>query len=128
MSDTGAETGAEARYLAYLADGRFMLQRDPVSGRTIFPPRLRRPGGGPALDDWAEMSGRGTVHAVTIQQRRDAAARAIVLVDLEEGGRMLSQVTGTDPQAVAIGMAVQARVIAKADVPHVLFEPAGDGA
>tara|TARA_R100000322_G_scaffold97169_2_gene61190 strand:+ start:7020 stop:7394 length:375 start_codon:yes stop_codon:yes gene_type:complete len=123
-----SDTGAEARYLAYLSDGRFMLQRDPISGEAIFPPRLRRPGGGPALDDWAEMSGRGTVHAVTVQQKRDAAARAIVLVDLEEGGRMLSQVTGTQAEAVTIGMAVQARVVADADLPHVLFEPAGDGA
>ncbi|MBV0911020.1 Zn-ribbon domain-containing OB-fold protein [Anianabacter salinae] len=120
------DTGTEARYLACLADGRFMLQRDPVSGLTIFPPRLRRPGGGGELGDWTEVSGRGTVHAVTIQRKRDAAARAIVLVDLEEGGRMLSEVVGTDPETVTIGMTVQAHIVTEADVPHVLFEPAGD--
>lgn len=105
-----------------------MLQRDPLSGRAVFPPRLRRPGGGPVLDTWTEMSGRGNIHAVTVQQKRDAPARAIVLVDLEEGGRMLSQVTGTDAGSVFIGMKVQARIVADGDMPHVLFEPAGGAA
>jgi len=86
------------------------------------------PGTGTPLGDWAEMSGRGTVHAVTIQQKRDAEARAIVLVDLEEGGRMLSQMTGVAADAVAIGDAVQARIVADAETPHVIFEPAGPGA
>lgn len=119
------ETGPEARFLAFLSKGRFMLQRDPNSGRAIFPPRLRLPGGGPQLDHWAEMSGRGTVHAVTIQQKREAQARAIVLVDLEEGGRMLSQVICTDPQSVFIGMLVQASIVTDTKMPSIIFEPTG---
>ena len=118
------DTGTEAQFLAYLSEGRFMLQRDPISGRAVFPPRQRMPGTGTPLGDWVEMSGRGTVHAITIQQKRDAAARAIVLVDLDEGGRMLSQMTGIEADAVAIGDAVQARVVADAEIPHVVFEPA----
>ncbi|SPJ26024.1 Zn-ribbon domain-containing OB-fold protein [Palleronia abyssalis] len=120
------DTGAEAQYLRNLSDGRFMLQRDEASGQAVFPPRLRRPGDGAALGPWMEMSGRGTVHAVTIQQKRDAAPRAIILVDLEEGGRMLSQITNADPAKVTIGMPVRAVIVAEADPPHILFTPAGD--
>jgi hypothetical protein len=37
---------------------------------------------------------------------------------------MLSQMTGVEADAVAIGDAVQARIVADADTPHIVFEPA----
>ncbi|MBV7407354.1 OB-fold domain-containing protein [Maritimibacter sp. DP1N21-5] len=102
-----------------------MLQRDPLSGRAVFPPRLRAPGHGGALGGFEPMSGRGTIHAVTIQPKRPPEpASVIVLVDLEEGGRMLSHMPGADPAQVAIGDAVTARVVTEGDIPTVIFEPA----
>jgi uncharacterized OB-fold protein len=114
-------TAPEATWLAHLAAGRLMLQRDPATGRTVFPPRLRAPGTGVPLGDWVALSGMGTVHAVTVQYARPPApARAVVLVDLDEGGRMLSEVVGTDPEDVRIGDRVAARI--EAEPLRVVFE------
>ena len=120
-----SDTAPEATYLDHLAHGRFMLQRNPLSGRAVFPPRLRAPEHGGALGSFEPMSGRGTVHAVTIQPKRPPAAPGIiVLVDLEEGGRMLSHMPDADPDRVAIGDAVTARIVTEGDVPTVVFEAA----
>ncbi|MHA7875208.1 Zn-ribbon domain-containing OB-fold protein [Roseivivax sp.] len=103
-----------------------MLQRDPESGQAVFPPRLRAPGGQAPLEDWQEMSGRGTVHSVTLQHRREGPPRVIALVDLAEGGRMLSRLTGAGAEDIAIGAPVRARIAREAEVPHVVFEPEGE--
>lgn len=114
----------EARYLAQLAAGQFMLQRDPVSGCAVFPPRLRAPGHGGPLTDFRPVSGRGTIHSVTVQPKKPPApARVIVLVDLEEGGRMLSHMPNADPETVAIGDKVLARIVTEGETPTVVFEP-----
>lgn len=113
----------EATWLAHLAAGRLMLQRDPATGRTVFPPRLRAPGSGAPLGDWVALSGLGTVHAVTVQYARPPALpRAIVLVDLDEGGRMLSEVVEGAAEAVRIGDRVAAQILP--DPPRVVFRPA----
>ena len=38
--------GPEAQYLAFLAQGRFMLQRSASTGRHVFYPRTQVPGSG----------------------------------------------------------------------------------
>ncbi|PTN50802.1 hypothetical protein DAI43_14535 [Achromobacter xylosoxidans] len=38
-----AEPGPQARYEAYLNEGRFMLQRDRASGEFFFYPRVAAP-------------------------------------------------------------------------------------
>lgn len=118
-------TGPQATFLAHLGQGRLMLQRDPTTGRAVFPPRLRAPGHGGALDDFAPVSGKGTVHSVTIQPKRPPEpAKVVVLVELDEGGRMLSHMPGADPDAVAIGDAVVARIVTEGETPMVVFDPA----
>ncbi|MFN6979040.1 MAG: Zn-ribbon domain-containing OB-fold protein [Gemmobacter sp.] len=113
----------EAVYRAHLAAGRLMLQRDPATGACVFPPRLRAPGTGAPLGPWVAVSGLGAVHAVTVQYARPPSPpRAIVLVDLDEGGRMLSEAIVPDPEAVRIGDRVRARILA--DPLRVVFEPA----
>jgi uncharacterized protein len=116
--------GPEAQYRAYLAEGRFMLQRGVASGRAFFPPRTHEPVSGDTAD-WFAASGRGTVYAVTVVRKRDPEPDYnIVLVDLHEGPRLMSRIDGTPPNAVVIGMAVQARIITENDTPMLVFEPA----
>ena len=63
--------------------------------------------------DWRDASGRGRIHAVTTCHRApDQAFRAevpyvIALVDLEEGPRMMSNVTDCAPDAAVIGAEVE---------------------
>lgn len=97
-----------------------LLQRDPESGLAIFPPR---PLGGHPIE-WVEASGRGHVYSVTtIHPRPPEQPYNVVLVDLAEGPRMMARVEA-QPEAVTMGMAVQARIITENDAPLVVFDPA----
>jgi uncharacterized OB-fold protein len=79
-----------------------------------------RPASGAALE-WVEASGAGVVYSVTwIQRKPPEAPYNVVLVDLEEGARMMARVEGVTPQSLQIGMAVKARI---AEGPVVVFDP-----
>jgi hypothetical protein len=69
-------------------------------GRPVFPPRV-----GPTA--WRVSAGLGTVYATTVARARDGASSNVVLVDLDEGFRMMSTVVGVAPEEVAIGARVR---------------------
>lgn len=120
------EIKPEQEYFAHLAQGRFMLQRSRTSGEFFFYPRVAAPVTGARDLEWVAASGRGTVYAVTIMRPKPPQAPYnVVLVDLEEGPRMMSRVEGLAPEAVRIGMAVQARIATQDDKPLVVFDAVG---
>lgn len=98
------------RELAYQLDN---------AGRPVFRPRV-----GPT--EWRVSAGRGTVYATTVAHVRDGEPYSIVLVDLDEGFRMMSTVVGTPPGEVRIGAHV---VLAwrDGDPPVPVFVPADAG-
>lgn len=123
MTDAMAATGPQARYFASLAEGRFEIQRcDACMGCQFFPRTLCMHCGATDLH-WLRPSGRGTVYSTSVVRRKPEAGGDynVALIDLEEGVRLMSRVAGMDPQAVSIGMAVQARVHQDADQPRVVF-------
>jgi acyl-CoA-associated DUF35 OB-fold domain-containing protein len=87
------------RELAYQVDS---------DGRSVFRPRV-----GPA--EWRVSAGLGVVYSTTVVRPRGGEAYNLVLVDLDEGFRMMSRVVGVAPQEVAIGARV--RVAWEDDVP-----------
>ena len=115
-------TSPETHWRDALAQGRLLLQRATGSGATFFPPRLIEPGTGEADLEWIEASGLGTVYSVTmINQKPPLEPYNVVLVDLDEGPRVMSRIEGTGD--VAIGLRVRAR-IDQGDEPILLFERA----
>ncbi|MDB5819394.1 MAG: hypothetical protein JWQ11_3034 [Rhizobacter sp.] len=130
MSDVDVITEAtatrpEKEYMAFLAEGRFMIQRSRSSGRFVYYPRVAEPGTGATDLEWVEVSGRGVVHATTVNHPRPPAADYnVALIDLEEGVRMMSRVEGLPPAAVKIGMAVKARIARDGEVSIVVFDAA----
>ena len=81
--------------------------------------------------DWVVASGRGTVHSVAVHHHPPLPGirppHAVVLVDLDEGVRFLSHITGMDDRDVRIGMPVElvfAQVPGGQTLP--LFRPAAD--
>jgi uncharacterized OB-fold protein len=62
--------------------------------------------------EWRRVSGRGRIFSVAIMHQANHpwfAAHVpypVVVVELEEGARMLSTVAGVEPHAIAIGMPV----------------------
>lgn len=132
MPSTQAEEVSALRpladYQAFLDEGRFMLLRGRKSGRFVFYPRVAEPGTG-ALDlEWVEASGRGVIYAVTvISQKPPTPNYNVVLVDLEEGPRMMGRVDGAPSEEIRIGMPVVAKIITENETAIVVFEPAKDG-
>lgn len=110
----------ETHWRDALAQGRLLLQRATGSGATFFPPRLIEPGTGETDIEWIEASGFGTVYSVTsINQRPPAEPYNVVLVDLDEGPRLMSRIEG--PGDVTIGQRVRARIDVSGQ-PILLFE------
>ncbi|MEW6776017.1 MAG: OB-fold domain-containing protein [Bdellovibrionota bacterium] len=80
---------------------------------------------------WRESAGHGTVYAVSVMHKPGnpmMAVRvpyAVVLVDLDDGVRLLSNVAGCKPEDVRVGMKVR---VAWEELPegrHLpVFEPA----
>lgn len=123
MQENSIPVPPEAHWRAALAEGRFLLQRDPQSGAVHFPPRLSDPSG-PELE-WIEASGRATVYSVTVISKRPPEEPAnVVLVDLDEGPRMMARVEGMPADEITIGMALDAKVAEGEGGPLVVFHPA----
>lgn len=121
MTDTG---GPEAIWRDALAQGRFLLQRAVSSGTVFFPPRISEPGSGDTDLEWIEASGMGTVYSMTVvSQKPPAAPYNVVLVDLDEGARLMSRVDGAAPESLRIGMRVRAKIVQDDDTPLIVFTP-----
>lgn len=74
--------------------------------------------------EWRASAGSGEVHAVSVMAR--GTPYAVVLVDLDEGVRLMSNTTGVDPADVRVGTRVRLTWEALSDGRHLwLFEPGG---
>jgi uncharacterized OB-fold protein len=113
-----------AAFEAHCRARRLAYQVAP-DGSAIFPPRLAAPGTGAPLR-WAVSAGRGAVYAATVVRRRGEDPASVVLVDLDEGFRMMSRVEGLAPEDVTIGLRVAAR-FTEDDPPVAFFVPEESG-
>lgn len=118
MPDRAAAQGPQATYEAFLAEGRFMIQRARRTGEHVFYPKVMSPSGETDLE-WVEASGGGTVYAVTVNRKREGSYN-VALVDLDEGPRMMTTIAGVE--TLPIGARVRARV-EQGQTPRVVFEP-----
>ncbi len=106
-------TSAEAPALIYrrhLQYGKLSYQRCADCSAAVFYPRVLCPVCGSRALDWRESGGRGTVYATTAVHSRDRDPRSVVLVDLDEGFRMMSRVEGIPAEEVKIGARVRFEV------------------
>ena len=93
--------------------------------------RLHRCGGEP---EWRTASGRGSVHTFTVVRQSlmppfdGLAPYVIAMVELDEGPKMMGNVTDCDPVDVHIGMPVSAYAVRVEEGVSVPFwRPAEDG-
>jgi uncharacterized OB-fold protein len=93
---------------------RLLLQHCRACDRAIWYPRTLCPHCSSTDIEWREATGSGTVYAVSVQYRpgtpqlKDRVPYAVVLVDLDEGVRVMSNVMNTDPDRVGVGRRVRA--------------------
>ena len=127
MSDT--TPGVQAQHQAQLNAGQFLIQRCTGCSQHVYFPRESCPHCGAHDLQWVAPSGYGTVYSTTTIARKPEAGGNynVSLIDLDEGVRMMSRVEGVAPEAVHIGLRVQAHVAQKDGRGLVLFQPAAPG-
>jgi uncharacterized protein len=118
-----ADEAPAAVYRRLLESGTLGFQRCAGCGATIFYPRVLCPVCGGTSLVWQTSAGRGTVYATTAVHYRDAEPHNVVLVDLEEGFRMMSRVEGVPAREVRVGMRVSFETRRENDGPVAVFVP-----
>ncbi|GIU86690.1 MAG: hypothetical protein KatS3mg009_1205 [Acidimicrobiia bacterium] len=97
--------GPNAEFFAYLARGELRLQRCARCRRWRHPPRHRCASCGSTEATWERASGRGRVFSWTVTHRAvDPAFEppyAIVVVETDEGPRLVGNLAGDDPADLA---------------------------
>ncbi len=82
-------------------------------GDLFFPPQATCPACYSADLEWTKASGKGTVYSLSVVHQnkspgfRDEGPYVLAYVTLDEGVQMLSNVIGSDPYHVKIGMPVE---------------------
>ena len=93
-----------------LLRNKLLIQRCASCGRLQHPPAPMCPGCHGFEMDAIEASGRGTVHSFVVAHHPPIPPfpypNVIVLVELDEGTRLVSRLVGIEPDDVAIGMPV----------------------
>lgn len=119
------QLSAQTHYQAELDAGRFGIQQCTACSRHVFTPRELCPHCGASPLKWVRPAGTGTVYShTTISRKPDAGGNYnVALIDLDEGVRLMSRVEGMAPEAVQIGLRVQAKVIQQDGKGLVVFVP-----
>jgi uncharacterized protein len=121
---SSADVKPDKEFAAFLAEGRFMIQRSRSSGRFVFYPRVAEPKTGARDLEWVEASGGGTVYAVTVVRNRPPDAdHNVALVDLDEGPRIMSRIDGLPADQARIGLKVKARIVNEDGAQFIVFVP-----
>jgi uncharacterized protein len=100
----------EAVYQALLDQGVFALERCDACGRAHYSPRVLCPHCGSDALSWVESTGQGTVYSTTTIAPRGRVPYAVVLIDLDDGVRLMSNVVGIPAAQVAIGGRVRVQI------------------
>ncbi|WP_419789220.1 Zn-ribbon domain-containing OB-fold protein [Prescottella equi] len=114
--------GPHSAYSALLEHGILGFQACTDCSAAIFPPRgcCSLCGGNSLV--WRASVGSGTVYSTTVISPRDTPPYSIVLVDLDEGYRMMSRV---DRRDVAIDDRVVVDMFLASSEPLPLFTQVG---
>lgn len=113
-------------------EGELRIQRCDGCGALQHPPGVRCPVCGSMQLGWTVASGRGTLYSWAVPHHPQVPAFdypfVVGLVELEEGTRLVSNITDVEPADLRIGMPLEVHWI-EADTDVVLhqFRPAGSG-
>ncbi len=113
-------------YWSAAADGKVLYQECPSCGHRQFYPRAMCTSCA-STPEWRESAGRGTVHTYTVirqnhaQPFKDELPYVVAMIELDEGPRMMSNVTDCSIDDVHIGMAVEAYTVKVEDGLGIVF-------
>jgi uncharacterized OB-fold protein len=113
--------GLAAEFYSHCARGELRLQRCDGCRGWRHPPRIMCPQCGSERWQWTSVSGRGVVYTWTVTHQPMAppfaedVPYAVVVVELEEGPRIVTAVREIEPAALALGLPVEARIVPVSD-------------
>jgi uncharacterized OB-fold protein len=122
MAIIPGRTELTSPYWEAAGDGRLVAQQCLSCGRCWHPPLPACPHCHGTDLGWRELSGAGTVYTYTVVRHATHAALAgqvpyvVAIVELAEGPRLVTRITGCAPGEVRAGMPVR-----------VCFRPVADG-
>ncbi|MCW5260550.1 Zn-ribbon domain-containing OB-fold protein [Verminephrobacter eiseniae] len=120
MSEPSASP--EARFHAALAQGRFEVQWCKACARAFFFPRTHCPHCHGADHEWRPSTGVGTLYSHSeIPASSKTPGRNVILVDMDDGFRMMSTLLDACAADLQIGLRVQASIDRLEDKPRVVF-------
>jgi uncharacterized OB-fold protein len=121
-----APDGTERPFFEAAARGELCYQRCPECEHGQFYPRPVCTACG-ASPGWARASGRGVVHTFTVVRQnamppfKEELPYVVAMIELEEGVRMMGNVTDCAPEDVHVGLAVEAYAVEYAEGMAVPF-------
>src|SRR5262249_8567850 len=122
--------GLGAEFYRHLANGELRVQRCDACGTWRHPPRILCGRCGDDAWQWGAVSGLGVVHTWTVTHQPlvpgfHEVPYAVVVVELEEGRRIVTAVRGVDLAALRLGLPVAVRIVRASEtigfhyfVPH----------
>jgi uncharacterized OB-fold protein len=116
-----------ATYVDGIEAGELRYQRCATCSRAIFYPRMVCNWCGSTDISFQVSQGAGSLYSVTVVNDRKAGPYCVVLVDLDEGFRMMSTVVGVEPDAVEIGDRVGVTFDAEDGEKRAVFVLANEG-
>lgn len=118
---TPSPDGLTAEFYAHLGAGELRLQRCAGCACWRHPPRVLCGACGSGHWQWQPVSGRGAVYTWTVTHQAlvppfaGDLPYAVVVVELEEGPRLVTAVHGIAPADLRLGLPVQARIAPVSD-------------
>jgi uncharacterized protein len=114
------------------SEGRLVAQRCQGCGRLRHPPRPMCPHCHSLEFEVVPLSGRGSLYSYAILHHPQHPAfdypLIAALVDLDEGIRLVSNLSGVEAAAIEIGMELEVGFVPTEDDAAVpVFRPVGDG-
>ena len=113
MKPVPSPTDANKPFWEGCAEGKLVLRKCGNCGKHHAPTRRACTCGSGELQ-WADASGRGKVYSFNVVHRapdpafKDELPYVIAIVELDEGVRLMSNLTGAAPEAVKVGAPVRA--------------------
>ena len=121
--------GLNGEFYGFLARGELRLQRCGACRTWRHPPRRRCAHCGSTEATWEPASGRGRVYSWTVTHRAVDPAftppYAILVVELEEGPRLIGNLRGLEPSELALDLPIVVEIERVSDTVGLLwFRPA----
>lgn len=106
-------------------EGRLMVQRCEACETYVFPPQAACTCCFSDRLAWVESTGRGEIYSYTVVHRPQrpefAAPYVVIIVELEEGWRMLSNLIEADPETAAVGQPVEVTYVPRGEIVMPMF-------